>query len=269
MTGQIPKNAPRFQHLIINGDDFGLTDGVCAAIVELGQAGGISSTTAMLGARDALPRIHRYWDRLSVPCGVHLHVTYGSPISTPMRQYCAKRWQGMFPRSGHDIDYPPDLLLEECRAQLDLFTREFGRPSHFDTHHCFHCDPRYREGLLKLAKDYSLPMRGGLHDQLDDARAFGVPQTRVVEDWSNTGWDDVKAGAAKLKEVFTKTNANCPGGVWELVCHPGYTDDELRGLSSLNDGRDLERQILRGPDAKALWDSLGVSLVNFKIFAIK
>ena len=67
------------QLLIINADDFGLTDGVCQAIVELGQAGGISSTTAMLGVPEALTRIHRYWNNLSIPCGVHLHVTYGAP----------------------------------------------------------------------------------------------------------------------------------------------------------------------------------------------
>lgn len=250
--------------LIINADDFGLTDGICRAIVELGQVGGISSTTAMLGVPEALPRIHRYWGKLTIPCGVHLHVTYGLPISGLMKQYCASRWEGHLPRARKDIDFPLDVLLEECRAQLDLFIKEFGSPSHFDAHHGFHCDNRYREGLLRLAEEYALPVRGGEEDQTVDAEALGVAQTRLLESWSNTGWDDVEEGTFRLKGVFTRAKAANAGGVWELICHPGYTDDHLRAITTLNDRRDLERQILGGEDVKAFWQEQDIKLTDFR-----
>ena len=254
------------QPLIINADDFGLTDGVCQAIVELGQNGGVSSTTAMLGVPEALPRIHRYWEKLTIPCGVHLHVTYGFPISKSMQQYCASRWEGNFPRSRPEIDFPLDILLEECRAQLDLFITEFGRPSHFDTHHGFHRDSRYREGLLKLAKEYSLPTRGGRDGETPTAASLGVIETNVIESWSNAGWDTVEDGLLKLKEVFVQAKTNNLGGVWELVCHPGYTDDHLRAVTTLNDRRELEKAILSSPEGREVLTQQGLVLTDFRSF---
>lgn len=252
------------QQLIINADDFGLTDGICQAIVELGKVRGISSTTAMLGVPGALPRIHQYWDKLTIPCGVHLHVTYGAPVSKVMQQYCASRWDGDFPRSRPEIDFPLEVLLEECRAQIELFNKEFGRPSHFDAHHGFQCDVRYREGLLKLAKEVGLPVRGAEDDQMADARALGVTQTYLLEGWSNTGWDDVEAGFSKLKEVVAQAQVANFSDVWELICHPGYTDDHLRAISSLNDRRDVERQILSSVEMSGLLADNNIQLVDFK-----
>jgi predicted glycoside hydrolase/deacetylase ChbG (UPF0249 family) len=252
------------QPLIINADDFGLTDVVCQAIVELGQGGGISSTTAMLGVPEALPRIHRYWDKLTIPCGVHLHLTYGAPISKGMQQYCASRWDGQFPRLRTEIAYPADLAMEECRAQVELFRQEFGQPSHLDTHHGFHRDSRYRAGLLQLAREYGLPMRGGDGGEEVAARDYGVAESSVLEAWSNTGWDTPEAGLVKLREVLGQARTAKLSGVWELVCHPGYTDGHLRAITTLNDRRELERQVLGGVEARALWQEFGVELVNFK-----
>jgi predicted glycoside hydrolase/deacetylase ChbG (UPF0249 family) len=251
------------QPLIINADDFGLTDGVCQAIVELGQVGGISSTTAMLGVPDALMRIHRYWNKLSIPCGVHLHVTYGAPISKSMQHYCASRWSGQFPRLSNEIAYPADVLIEECQAQIELFRQEFGAPSHLDAHHGFHRDGRYRQGLLQIAKEYNLPLRGGDGDEEVLATTYGVTESRVLESWSNTGWEDVETGLTKLKEVINQAKTNNLGGVWELVCHPAYTDDHLRAITTLNDRRDVERQVLGNTSAKALLIEAGIVLTNF------
>lgn len=258
-----------YQPCIINADDFGLTDGVCQAIVELGQAGGLSSTTAMLGVPEALPRMHRYWDRLTIPCGVHLHLTYGAPISKGMQQYCASRWSGQFPRLRTEIAYPADLAMEECRAQVELFRQEFGQPSHIDTHHGFHRDNRYRTGLLQLAQDYGLPMRGGDGGDEAPASRYGIAESSVLEAWSNTGWDTVEDGFAKLRKVLEQANTAKLGGVWELVCHPAYTDDHLRAITRLNDRRELERQILDGPNTMALWQELGIELTDFKGLSLK
>ena len=252
------------QPLIINADDFGLTDGVCQAIVELGQTGGISSTTAMLGVPDALTRMHRYWSNLTIPCGVHLHVTYGAPISQGMQHYCASRWSGQFPRLRTDIAYPTDVVLEECRAQIELFRQEFGAPSHLDTHHGFHRVNRYRQGLLQLAKEYALPMRGGDGDEEASASTYGVTESRMLESWSNTGWDTVEGGLMQLKDVLTQAQTTNLGGVWELVCHPAYTDNHLRTITTLNDRREAERQVLGSASAKALLIEAGIKLTDFK-----
>jgi predicted glycoside hydrolase/deacetylase ChbG (UPF0249 family) len=66
-----------------------------------------------------------------------------------------------------------------------------------------------------------------------------------------------------LKEVINQAKTNNLGGVWELVCHPAYTDDHLRAITTLNDRRDVERQVLGNTSAKALLIEAGIVLTNF------
>src|SRR5206468_1868912 len=69
--------------VIVNADDFGLSDGICRGVYELFEAGAISSTTMMLAAEGAIERC-RTWDvrKLVGKAGVHLQLTGGRPIFT-------------------------------------------------------------------------------------------------------------------------------------------------------------------------------------------
>ena len=46
--------------VVINADDFGLTEGVCAGIVKAIQAGGVTATTAMACVPGAVERLKRW-----------------------------------------------------------------------------------------------------------------------------------------------------------------------------------------------------------------
>ena len=71
------------RQLIVNADDFGLTEAVNQGIVHAHNEGIVTSTTLMAGgsAFDSAVSISR-----SVPClgiGVHLNLTAGRPVSPP------------------------------------------------------------------------------------------------------------------------------------------------------------------------------------------
>jgi predicted glycoside hydrolase/deacetylase ChbG (UPF0249 family) len=56
--------------------------------------------------------------------------------------------------------------------------------------------------------------------------------------------------------------AALPDGTSELMCHPGYEDDELRGVRTrLRASREAELRLLTDPGVAAL--ARGVELVSF------
>jgi predicted glycoside hydrolase/deacetylase ChbG (UPF0249 family) len=55
-----------------------------------------------------------------------------------------------------------------------------------------------------------------------------------------------------------------PPGVHELVCHPGYVDDQLRAIDPLTDQRELERRLLAGPLFRDGLARLGIPLTSWR-----
>jgi len=95
--------------LIINADDFGLTDGVCRGIVDCADAGGITSTTAMICGEKYIANIEKHLALLNVPCGLHLQISTGRPVSPAKQRWCANNG-GNFPNSSSGAArFSPDL----------------------------------------------------------------------------------------------------------------------------------------------------------------
>ncbi len=66
--------------LIVNADDFGLTEGVSAGIVDAIERGVVTATTAMV-AIDASERLARLGPRIAGRVGLHLQLTGGIPAT--------------------------------------------------------------------------------------------------------------------------------------------------------------------------------------------
>jgi predicted glycoside hydrolase/deacetylase ChbG (UPF0249 family) len=66
------------------------------------------------------------------------------------------------------------------------------------------------------------------------------------------------------KERIWKIIEGLPEGVNELMCHPGYDDDELKIIRTrLRGSREKELQLLTDPDIIASLREHGVKLINF------
>jgi len=73
------------------------------------------------------------------------------------------------------------------------------------------------------------------------------------------------AGDFDLSGLLRKLEMLEPG-VTELVTHPGYVDDQLRSISSLQAQREVELAVLTAPEARRQVENLGIRLVSFAYF---
>ena len=66
-------------------------------------------------------------------------------------------------------------------------------------------------------------------------------------------------------EQFRDLIENCPEGTWELVCHPGYVDRDLRNANTrLQQSRALELQVLTSSAACNLLERRGIQLISYR-----
>ena len=130
------------KYLIVNGDDFGASPGINRGIIEAHCHGILTSASLMVnmpGAEEAVA-LSSYLPRLSV--GLHVDISGGPYHSTGST----------------------DSWRDELHRQLHRFCELMGRlPTHLDSHHNTHRDPRLLPHFLELAQQYRLPLREHSH----------------------------------------------------------------------------------------------------------
>lgn len=220
------------KRLIVNGDDFGAGRGINRGIVEAHREGILTSASLMVdmpGSGEAA-RLTAGLPRLSV--GLHAVLTGEDGAPT--------------------VDFDD---REQCRAELRRQVRRFaqltgGSPTHLDSHHNVHRDPRLLPCFLELAAESRLPLRGH-----SPARYFAAFYGQ---------WDD---GEVHLEWIAPASlvrmlGADIGPGATELSCHPGYVESDFR--SSYMVERETELRTLCDPAVRSAIDELGISLINFK-----
>ena len=78
----------------------------------------------------------------------------------------------------------------------------------------------------------------------------------------------IVATGALDEPLFTWIMNHMPEGTWELVCHPGYLDEELlRVRTRLRDSRATELRLLTSVAARQTLQSEEIELVSFRALA--
>jgi predicted glycoside hydrolase/deacetylase ChbG (UPF0249 family) len=118
LTASLAVSNSTMASVLINADDFGLTDGVCRSIATLFECSGISNTSVMISVERAAERIRSH---LPVDVrrfvGVHLQITpenhHGIPLSPPREIPTLVDGSGRFKPLGHtDWVNPAEVELE-------------------------------------------------------------------------------------------------------------------------------------------------------------
>jgi chitin disaccharide deacetylase len=220
------------KRLIVNADDFGAGQGINRGVVEAHRDGILTSASLMVdmpgseeGARLAAGLPH-------LSLGLHAVLTGEDGASIV------------------DFDNP-----EQCRAELHRQVRRFAQltgrlPTHLDSHHNVHRDPRLLPRFLELSAEHHLPLRE--HSQ---ARYFPA----FYGQWENGEVHLEWIEAANLVRMLA---AEIGPGVTELSCHPGYVASDFR--SSYSAERETELRTLCDPAVRRAIDELGIALINFK-----
>jgi len=230
--------------IVINADDYGLTDGVCRSIKTLLDLNAISNTTIMIAA-DGAPSRCRLHDVSSIAgrAGVHLQLTGGRPIS-PLRDVpsLVDRTTGLFLPPDQAGNCHPGEVLVEWRRQIETVAALLGeRPTHLDSHHGAHRLPEFTPAYLTLAVEFHLPVRGGTTIGQLETATHGVRSSAVsVNTWTGRG-----LGLAELKttilQYLHRVKSDTP---IEIVTHPGFCDATLASISGLNILRETDHAVL-------------------------
>ena len=208
------------KRLVVNADDLGLSGGVNRGILEAHEHGVVTSASLMVDRPAAEEAVALARD---LPLGLHAVLDSGGSMLVPL-----------------------DQVPEELERQVDRFVGLAGRPpTHVDSHHHIHREPRLARAFAQLADRYELPLRDR------DAPHCGLFYGR---------WDGETHPEQIGVESLLRILDGLENEVTELGCHPGYAD----GLDSrYTSEREHELHTLTDPRVRERIAAIGIELVSW------
>src|ERR1019366_9530905 len=83
-----------------------------------------------------------------------------------------------------------------------------------------------------------------------------------------TGSLESHGDSSGYSSLLRQTLANLPEGTWELVCHPGYNDADLRASHTrLLDSREEERRLLTSAELRQFLEEQKIRVISYREFA--
>ena len=239
--------------LIINADDFGLSEGITYGIYDAVKRGVVTSTTMMVNMRaSALAgEIVKRDDSLSV--GLHLNLSFGKPLTDCFSLTC----EGMFVKPKncdiHD-QFTDEDLDKELDAQYKKFCELTGKkPTHIDSHLYMHqIYDNVRLAVLRLADKYRIPVR---EYGTSFFKAIGYDGCFTVKEAENER--DLEKKFYKIVEGHLQSDE-----ILEVLAHPGFIDDYALNCSSYNLQRTIEHKALTGSNIKKFLSDNNIELIT-------
>src|SRR5580698_10519312 len=278
-----------------------MTAGVNRGIVESNIGGVVSSATLMAnGPRfDEAVALARSAPNLSIGC--HVVLVDGKPVSPPdtvdtllairsaepdkfyssLSAFAARAMLGGFDR---------DQLVAEVTAQIRKIQATGLHVTHLDSHKHAHVFPEILAAMLRAARICGVrairnPIVPTLPAKLFKGKRelwkrYG--QVRMLHTFSRQFLQRTKRAGLLTPDgvigvietgwvessLLRRTIASLPDGTWELVCHPGYNDADLRSAGTrLLDSRDEERLVLTSPGLRQFLQEQKIQVISYREFA--
>ncbi len=278
------------KYLIINADDFGLSEGVNRGIIHAYRKGVLTSTTllAHMSASEHAIKLARANPSLGV--GVHLNSTMGTDA------YCQMPFQRPFSLGRNSTFAVPLLWIATATNRrvrstlMDLFRHQLVwclergiEVTHLDTHKHLHIWPWITQVVGDIAREFNIPAvrlpyespfsPGALELPLRTflflfllfakigkkiLRRRGIMTPDHFFGICNTGrW---------YKERFIDCIEALPTGVSEIMVHPAYLEGLSRRYTRLLDSRKKELEILTDRDVLSYFQESEVIRISYRFF---
>jgi len=277
------------RRVIINADDFGLSDGVNKAVAQAYTDGVLTSATIManMPAADEAVKIARQLPTLGV--GVHLNLFEGKPISKDACVDCLLDDDGRFAFSpsrlsllsiaGHKVR---KAIAAELAAQIQWVIDNDLAPTHLDSHKHIHSFPaifpivcdlarRFEIGAIRFTLEpkqlsrtpWPLPSEGGRKRatlirtmaKINRIQSSSFLKTDALLGVAHTGKIDVNF----FKAVALYNSAQTA----EVMTHPGFIDGQSPGKTRLLHQRKVELEALCSERTKQYLKDAGIKLVHY------
>lgn len=220
--------------IIVNADDFGLSEGVNEGIIDAHKNGVVTRTTLLMNgpAVDNAVELAKRTPTLKV--GIHLALSFGSPLNKE-HTHALIDSKGKFKYTSIEqslTSSEKEQVKIEWRTQIEAFLKTGLKLDHIDSHHHIHGWKDLKDVVLSLSKEYDVPVR-----YVETLKAY--PSNLLTEYvWLGFYKDGVREGF--LSEV-----TKLPYDSVEIMVHPAVMDEQLKQLSSYTDDREREKEILK------------------------
>jgi chitin disaccharide deacetylase len=253
---------------IICADDFAMTEGISASILELAAAGCISATGAMTNRPHWQvwgPRLMAMRERIDI--GLHFNLTCAQPLTSMPTLAPCNRFPALarVMRLGLTSPRARTEIAAELSAQLDAFEEVAGcAPDFIDGHQHVHAMPGIRQIVLPVLAGRYLDRKPYLRDPHDGFLTItrrGVEIKKAIlistlaEGFSRQAcaWNfATNAGFSGVSGFDPNRDFNqdmaafltVPGVRHLVMVHPGFIDAELYSIDPVIVTRPIEHAAL-------------------------
>jgi chitin disaccharide deacetylase len=270
--------------LVVNADDFGLTEGVSRAILDAHRRGVVTSTSVLALGPGFTTSAAWLADAPALGVGAHLAAVGEDPpllsaaevpTLVDRRGRLRLSWRQFLPLAAAGRIDPADLR-REFTAQLKAITDAGVTIDHLDTHQNLHLWPMVRDVLVDVGEASGVRAlrvtRSARHGPIGQVvRRLARQLESVADDHSwrypmaSTGFDeagalDVDGMCAALKRLRAEAGDD---GSAELATHPGELTAAERGRYRWNYSWEAEFTSLCSSEVRATIDQLGFRLGTF------
>ena len=286
------------RNLIVNADDLGWTEGVNRGIAEAHRNGIVTSASLLANGAAFASGVELARTLPGLGVGVHLNLSDGEPVAEP------ELVTTLLNDKGELEGRPESLLLrlarrsvsvqeieQEWDAQIQKVRDSGVEPTHLDGHRHVQMLPGLFEIVLRLAKKHGIAAVRVSHEEssLRAALSAGAkqkgtvvmkqgvqarglkllaPDAREQAERAGISAADYFCGIAQTgeltKEGVLRLLEILPEGTTELMCHPGYMDDDLaKSATRLQASRQTELAILTDTQVRNLVASQGIRLIDY------
>ena len=230
--------------LIVNADDLGIDEAVNAGIFRAHEHGIVTSASVMANGSAFATAVDRLKQLASLDIGVHLTLVEESPLLDPEQIPTLVDGSGRFHNNAYaffkqyikgGIDV--QQVRNELDAQVARVLNSGVRVSHLDSHQHIHVLPRILDVVIGLAEKYDIPamrvprerLRPGIFKPSRTKRIFELVAINALSSHADRrtplyrgaflGFFD--GGQLNISRIRALLTSLAPGGVYELMCHPG------------------------------------------------
>jgi predicted glycoside hydrolase/deacetylase ChbG (UPF0249 family) len=272
------------KRLIVNADDYARSPEINAGILEAHLHGIVTTTTVLINMPGSVEAVREAGETApDLGIGLHLNLTLGEPCYKNLRtSTLVGAGREFHPiHHWHEIldEVPLNLIESEWRAQIDQMLDSGVIIDHLDSHHhiaAIRAD--MWELFLELAQEMGCGVRPPYPDDISDqdmqqsfpmrmihnARNVALPTLHEHAvphpDYFLASFFDEGATLAHLLDII----ATLPAGISELMCHPGYSSDELEATSGYTQRRVIELEALTSVEAIQHIMDEAVELVTYR-----
>ena len=226
--------------LVIHADDLGMSHSVNRATFEALEQGWITSASILVPC-PWLPEVARWAkEHPSADLGIHLALTSEwtdlrwGPVSGASRVPSLVDTRGYFPLDTPDVAQNarmPDVEYE-LRSQIER-AKNAGIPvTHLDMHMAGMVSSPELFGVYgKLGDEYKLPILLEASGTHGPPAGIPVPAGRATIDRVVTMEPGVASNDKDWLEWYKRQLAPLPPGVYQLIVHLAYDDEEMRGAT--------------------------------------